>query len=135
MKGMLGDALFSMGDSQAVRLIGSMTWSGSIRTTVHEVHGESAATEFTGHDADQIELKLIFSRDFGVEPMDEMSKLWTYMRNAEAIPLTIGNHAYGKYRWVITSISNDLQYFDRDGDVQHCETTVSLQEYLRGVNA
>ena len=133
MKGALGECVFQVAQDQASRLISSMQWSGSINMETHNIHGHSSATEYTGQNPDEIELTIVFAQELGTIPMEEMTRLWTYMRKAEAVSLTVGTHAYGRYRWTITSLDNNLMYFDRDGDVRWCEVTVHLQEYLREV--
>ena len=133
--GYIGEVLFLTGEDVATAALEGFQWNGSIRTTVHTVHGGNAVTEYTGRDADTVTLTITLSRELGIEPMTEITKLWGYMRNAQPVPLTMGTHGYGRYRWLITSLSNDLQYFDRIGDVQHCTVQVELQEYLREVRA
>ena len=62
----------------------------------------------------------------------EAKKLWKYMRDGETLPLTLGEHAYGRYRWSILSLSFSTLAFDRDGNLFAVQAAVSLQEYLRG---
>ena len=48
-----------------------------------------------------------------------------------SLPLTIGDHAYGKYRWSIVSHKIKFKQFDRVGNVIGATVSVELQEYLR----
>lgn len=64
-------------------------------------------------------------------PMDEIWALWKLMRTGKTLPLTIGSHAYGRYRWTITSMNIDAKYFDKNGDVYVAVVALKLQEYLK----
>lgn len=92
----------------------------------------NALTEFTALDPDQISLDITLSAQLGVDPMAEIWDLWRCMRNGQTLPLTIGEHAYGSYRWNITSLSTSESYFDQNGNLYHAVVTLKLQEYLKG---
>ena len=64
--------------------------------------------------------------------MTEVVKIWNYERGGTAVPLTIGTHAYGKYRWSILSHKMKAQDFDETGDMTSATISLTLQEYLRG---
>ena len=100
--GTLGEVVFSVSDS-VVETITSFTWSGSARYSTHQRHLTHALTEFTGLDPDGITFDIFVSAYLGVDPMTEVVKIWNYERSGTAVPLTIGTHAYGKYRWSIKS--------------------------------
>lgn len=131
MIGCLGDVVFTV-SSSVIETLDNMKWSGAARYAVHQRHQTHALTEFTGLDPDKITFDIILSAYLGVDPMDEVVKLWTYERAGEAVPLTIGTHAYGKFRWNIVSHEMKMQTFDRIGEVDTATVSVSLQEYLEG---
>ncbi len=130
MIGCLGDIVFEV-SSETVETIDNMVWSGSVRYGVHQRHGTNALTEFTGIDPDQISFDIVLSAYLGVNPNAEVVKIWNYERNGQAVPLVIGNKAYGKYRWSIVDHKMKMQTFDNEGDVTSAVVSVSLQEYLR----
>lgn len=127
--GCLGDVVFEVSKS-TVRTLDHMTWSGSARYATHERHLTHALTEFTGLDPDRITFDVTLSADLGVDPMEEVTKLWGIERSGEAVPLTIGTHGYGKYRWTVLSHEMQMTAFFANGDVHTATVTVSLQEYL-----
>jgi len=129
--GCLGDMVFEASE-ETVRTLDNWKWSGSARYATHQRHGGSALTEFTGIDPDKITFDMILARELGVEPLDELSKLWRYMREGTAVALTIGGHGYGRYRWSVVSLRNDIKHTDRDGGIALVTASVTLQEYLRG---
>ena len=47
------------------------------------------------------------------------------------LPLTIGNHGYGRYRWTILSHKTKAEHYDGHGNIISATLSISLQEYLR----
>lgn len=129
--GTLGEVVFSVSD-QAVETIQNFVWSGSARYSTHQRHLSDALTEFTGLDPDGITFDIYLSAYLGVNPLSEVIKIWNYERGGTAVPLTIGTHAYGKYRWSILSHKVKAQDFDTEGDMTSATLSLTLQEYLRG---
>ena len=62
--------------------------------------------------------------------MTEVVKIWNYERSGTAVPLTIGTHAYGKYRWSIKNHKMKAQTFDKRGDITSATISLTLQEYI-----
>ena len=128
--GRLGDITFEASETM-IRTLSNMKWSGSARYATHQRHGGNALTEFVGLGTDAFSFSITLSRELGVEPMDEIKKLWKYERAGEAVPLNIGGHAYGRYRWSILSHDTKIDYTDVNGNIHTCTVTVKMQEYLK----
>lgn len=129
--GCLGDIVFTVSEA-TVRTLDNLVWSGSARYAVHERHLTHALTEFTGLDPDAITFDITLSSDLGVDPMEEVVKIWNIERSGKAVPLTIGTHGYGKYRWTITKHEMKMKAHYRNGDIHTATVSVSLLEYLEG---
>ena len=108
----------------------NVAWSGSSRYAVHQRHNTHALTEFTGPEPDKISFDMTLAADLGADPMEELKKLWKYSRDGTALQLLIGEHAYGKYRWVIKDLKIKAQYFDVHGNQYCTRVSVNLLEYL-----
>jgi len=128
--GCLGGVAFEV-SAETVRTLDKFKWSGSARYAVHQRHAGNALTECTGLDPDQIDFNVSFTPQLGTDPMAEIWALWRLMRSGRTLPLTIGEHAYGRYRWTITSMNIDAQYFDVNGNIYYAVVSLKLQEYLR----
>lgn len=128
--GCLGDIVFTVSE-ETVLTLDNMVWSGSARYSVHDRHLTHALTEFEGLDPDKIKFDITLSTDLGTDPINEVVKIWNYERSGQAVPLTIGEKGYGKYRWNITKHDMKMQAFFRNGNVHTATVSVSLQEYLR----
>ncbi len=129
--GCLGNIVFQVSES-TVRTLDNMTWSGSVRYAVHERHLTDALTEFVGLDPDKITFDMMLCADLGVDPITEAVKIWDIERSGQAVPLTIGTKAYGKYRWNVIKHTMKPSAYYRNGDVHTATVSVSLQEYLGG---
>lgn len=128
--GCLGDIVFSTSDDY-VKGISNAQWGGSAKYATHSRHATHSLTEFVGIEPDNFSFDMYLSAYLGVNPMAELKKLWAYEREGKALPLTLGNHCYGKYRWTITSHKTKIKTFDGDGDLTSVTVSVTLQEYLR----
>lgn len=122
--------VFQVSDKQLLTL-DNWIWSGSARYATHERHNYHALTEYTGLDPDQITFEIQLLSEFGVNPLDEVVKLWKYEREGVAVVLSVGTKFYGKYRWTIASHEVSVQYTNRMGDITGAVVSVTLQEYLR----
>lgn len=110
----------------------NMTWSGSARYAVHERHETHALTEFTGLDPDNFTFDILLTEELGINPQEDIAKIFNYERNGEALGLVIGGKAYGKYRWNIKDHKTKMKYTDAAGDLYAAEVSVELLEYLKG---
>ena len=127
--GCLGEIVFQVSD-EIVKTINNMQWSGSVRFATHQRHLQNALTEFTGVDPDKMSFDIDLVEELGTDPMVEMVKLLEYERAGEAVPLVIGEKAYGKYRWTILSHKMKAKAHDYKGSVSCVTVSVELQEYL-----
>lgn len=109
----------------------NMKWGGSARYATHERHATHALTEFTGLDPDSFSFDMLLTAELGVDPMEELVKIWGYERDAEAVGLVIGGHGYGKYRWTVKKHETKMEYTDIAGDLYAVEVSVELLEYLK----
>lgn len=128
--GCLGEIIFTV-SSDVVETLDNMQWSGKTRYSTHQRHLQNALTEFTGIDTDTISFNITLSRQFGVDPQVEIAKIWKYEREGTPVPLTIGEKAYGKYRWSITDHKAKINYFDINGNVMVATVSLNLLEYLK----
>ena len=126
--GTLGDIVFSTSKNQ-IKTFDGMKWDTSAPYATHNRHLQDVLLEFTGTDADKISFSMFFSVFLGVEPMDEITKLLTAERDGTVMRLILGNKAYGKNKWVITSASIDLQRYDNKGNLLEASVNVSLTAY------
>lgn len=127
--GCLGDIIFQVSD-KTMTAINNVKWSASARYATHQRHGGNALTEFAGVDPDQYSFEIILPEEYGSSPRTELKKIFDYERSGEALPLTLGNRPYGKYRWTI--LSHDLTVVNTDGKGNFISgiVAIKLQEYL-----
>lgn len=107
----------------------NIKWSGSARYATHNRHATHTLTEFTGLDPDKFSFDMLLTAALGVDPMEELEKLWDYERRGEALGLVIGGHAYGRSRWTIQKHETKVKGTDAAGDLHTVEVSVTLLEY------
>lgn len=129
--GCLGDVIFTVSYDQILTPGNGTGWNSSAKITEHDRHNYHPALEHTGTDADQMSLPIHLSRYRGVDPMEMIWKLFDYERDGKLLPLTIGNHAYGMYRWLIKSTRRTLSRFDGKGDLIEADVTLELVGYTK----
>lgn len=108
----------------------NLNWNGSVRYATHERHATHALTEFTGLDPDNFSLDILLTAELGVNPLEEVVKIWNYERDGEALGLVIGGKIYGKYRWNIKSHKTKIEYTDVAGNMYAAVVSLELLEYL-----
>ena len=130
MIGCLGEMVFTVSE-KTILTLDNMTWSGSARYATHQRHLTNALTEFTGIDPDKISFEMVLSASLGIDPLQEVVKLWGYERSGQAVFLVIGEKGYGKYRWNVISHEEKMVAYDQQGNVTAATVSVNLQEYIR----
>ena len=68
---------------------------------------------------------------YGIFDLPPLEKLLTAERQQTFLLLTIGDHAYGRYRWLVADHKIKLNKFDVNGNLWECLVSVKLVEYLR----
>lgn len=128
--GALGPIPFFVSD-EAVQTIRNVTWSGAGTYAAHNRIGYTTLVEATGSDADTISFEMLLSADLGVNPWDAIKAFLTAERDQTAMQLTIGDHGYGRYRWLIASHNINMTKFDSFGRLVEVLISIKLVEYLR----
>ena len=128
--GALGPIPFYV-SSRATQTIRNVSWSGSGIYSAHNRIGSTTLVEATGSDADRFSFEMLLSADLGVNPWDAVKALLQAERNQTAMQLTIGDHGYGRYRWLIASHDIKLNRFDMKGNLMEAVVSINLVEYLR----
>ena len=128
--GVLGSIPFYI-SSEAVQTIRNVQWTGAGTYAAHNRIGYTTLVEATGSDADTISFEMLLSYDLGVDPWDALTALLKAERNQSMMYLTIGDHGYGRYRWIIASHNISLTKFNSMGNLTEAVVQIKLVEYLK----
>lgn len=128
--GCIGKVIFEV-SAETVRTVSNFTWKGKANISVHKRHMYEPLTEFTGVSEDGISFDLTLSSALGTNAMEECIKLWDYERSGTPVPLVLGDHSYGKYRWLVQSHTVKVKTFDPYGNLDTAQISVTLIEYQR----
>ena len=85
--------------------------------------------EFVGLEPDTFSFPLTLSKYLGVDPMTDITKIFTYERTGTAVSLVIGKKFYGKYKWLVKNHKTRGKRFDGEGNLVSADITISLTEY------
>lgn len=129
--GYLGDIRFSVSESTVLTLNNGWSWEGSANYASQEIVNGNTLIQFTGLGQTKLTFEMKLLSELGVDPMTVLEKIWTYEREGRTLPLTIGTHAYGRYRWTIESHKSTQIYADAQGNQAGVDLSVSLLEYLK----
>lgn len=127
--GALGEIVFEVSE-RVVRTAKDLSWSGAARIATHARHNYHSLTEYTGIEPDKYSLSMQLSKYLGTDPLTELRKLWKYEREGIPVTLVLGDHVYGKNKWLVSSHNTDMETFDQTGTVTACTVAVNLVEYL-----
>lgn len=129
--GFLGDLKFEVSDNTILTINNNWTWEGSANYATSELLNGDTTVQFTGRGLTKLKFEMKLLAELGASPMDVLTKIWTYEREGRALPLTIGTHAYGRYRWVIQDHSSTTLFTTSEGDQAGADLSVTLLEYLK----
>lgn len=126
--GTWGDLVFSVSRNK-VKTFDGLKWEVSARYVKHDRHLKKQLLEFVGTDTESISFTMLFSVLLGTDPMREIENLRSAVLSGDVSRLIIGSKAYGKTKWVITKISNQLTRYDNRGNLLAAKVDVTMESY------
>ena len=107
----------------------NLKWDTSINIEEHRRQGKKPLLEVTGRNADEISMDVYIDARFGVKPWKILSRLRAYNLEGRVYPLGLGGRRVGKFKWIITRISNNVKVYYHDGKIVALTASVSFKEY------
>lgn len=126
--GSLGDIVFEV-SPEVVKTLDSIKWSSSAEYYTINRYLKDDLIEFGGNKPEKISFTVRLNASMGINPLDEMIKFLDAKRQGLAMRFVIGWKAYGKYKWCIESLENEMKYYDPYGNLLYCDVNVTLIEY------
>lgn len=113
-----------------IRTFDSFSRSESGRWAKHDLYLQKPRSEFLGPELGEISFNMTFNAMHGVNPITELDKLIRYVRSGQVHTLVINNKRYGLGKYAITSVSEQMTHFDKNGAVLLGSANVTMEEYL-----
>lgn len=107
----------------------NLQWSTSIDVYEHKRFGKKPYLETLSKNCDEIQMDIYIKAELGVKPTKTLLKLRSYNLNGKVYPLKIGGRRIGNFKWIITSISNDIKAFYKNGKITGAVASVTFKEY------
>ena len=116
MVGSLGPVVFSVSDA-FVRTISGYSRKTSVRIESHDIIGQKPLSEWVGLSCDSISFTVKLSAFRGVNPKEEAEKLRRMAERGEAVTFVMGGAPVTQNKWLIESVDEDANYYDRMGNI------------------
>lgn len=126
MIGVFGNIVFSVSQYQ-VKTFKNMSKDTGVRVAQHDVIGSKPVVEFLGDDLATFNFDMVFSKQLGTNPQDEIDNLERLRENGIICVLIIGGIVYGEY--LIEKLGTTFDNFYRNGELVKASVSVSLMEY------
>lgn len=128
MLGSIGDVVFAA-STELVRTIQDFTRSESARWSNHNVHLKKPVSEYLGPELGKVSFKIRLDVQYGVNPKKEADKLLAMCREGSNHLLVVGV-PLGVNRWKITSVKQDWNFIDNQGNAWIIDLALELEEYV-----
>lgn len=125
MIGTLGSMVFQT-SSEKVLTFRDLSRGGSPRYEEHEVINNKPVLEFVAPGLDTFSFNIRLDILHGVIPDKEIDKMRQAMEGGQILPFVVGGKYLGD--WVITSMTENMRYFDNKGGLLVAEVSISLKE-------
>ena len=132
MVGSLGPVVFSVSDA-FVRTISGYSRKTSVRIESHDIIGQKTLSEWVGLSCDSISFTVKLSAFRGVNPKEEAEKLRRMAERGEAVTFVMGGAPVTQNKWLIESVDEDANYYDRMGNIISSDVKLSIREYAEVV--
>lgn len=130
--GSLGPVVFRVSDA-FVRTISEYSRRTSVRIGSHDVIGQKPLSEWIGPGCDSISFSIKLSAFRGVNPKEEAEKLRRMAERGEAVTFIMGGAPVTHNKWLIESVDEDANYYDRMGNIISSDVKLSIREYAEVV--
>ena len=130
--GSLGPVVFSVSD-MFVRTISGYSRKTSVRVESHDIIGKKPLSEWVGLSCDSISFSIKLSAFRDVNPKEEAEKLRRMAERGEAVTFVMGGAPVTQNKWLIESVDEDANYYDRMGNIISSDVKISIREYAEVV--
>jgi phage protein U len=127
--GSLGNDIVFEVTPETVKTLNNLKWDSGAKYAEIDRYLKDNLIEFQGCELESITFSVQLNAALGVNPLNEYIKFLQAMRKGEAMRFVVGWKAYGKNKWVIEKLSNNLEKYDQYGNLLYCTFDVTLKEY------
>lgn len=125
MIGSYGDIVFTVSSDKILTFDG-LEKDLSARYARHEIHLNKPILEFIGESLAEIKLSIKLDTNLGINPIKQLEKLETSIKNGERKVLMIGTNFIGYF--AIEKISEKFRRVDNIGNILAIDIDINLTE-------
>lgn len=126
--GSFGDIAF-ITSTRRTRTLSDFSRTGDPRLSNHEIIGEKSVIEFLGPGNEECSFTILLSRSLGVNPIEELNRIRDMRDKGEVFNVFLGGRPLSQNRWIIKSMSEAVNFFDRRGEIESVQISVTILEY------
>lgn len=109
-----------------IKTFQDFNFSESVNYAEHKILNGNTLLEYTGKNSRNINFKVDFNSDLGINPEQELEALRDMLYNHEEHVLTIGEKVIGSF--VIESISGSFNNIGSHGEIKSISASLNLKE-------
>ena len=129
--GSLGDVVFEV-SSEKVQTFKDLKRNSAARIATHEIIGQKPILEFIAPGLEEISFTMHLNIGLGVNIKETLDLLRTMRDGGRVVDLIIAGEPITDNKWLVTSLSESVNFTDGEGNLLSVDVEVSLKEYLRG---
>lgn len=128
MIGSLGDIVFSV-SREKIYTFSGLSHTVGAKYATHNRIGLAPLLEYTGQDVEKISMNIQLLAKYGINPLIEAERLNELCLNGTPLRFMLGKEQIGRFKWVITSISNKMDHIDNNGLIYKADLSITMQSY------
>lgn len=126
--GSMGDIVFTV-SSRKTRTVSDFSRTGNPRIATHEILGEKPIVEFIGAGNEECSFAILLSRSLGVNPIEDLNRLRDMRDKGAVFNVFMGGRPLSQNQWMLKSLSESVNFFDKRGEIQSVQVSVTITEY------
>jgi phage protein U len=132
--GSMGDIIFTV-SSRMTRTISDFNRMGDPRIATHEIIGKKPIIEYVGPGNEECSFTILLSKNLGINPIKDLNRLRDMRDNGEVFNVFLGGRPLSQNQWILKSMSESVNFFDRKGEIQSVQISVTILEYPKHIIA
>ena len=127
--GYMGEIPFTT-SADKIRTFSDFSRKGDPRLGSHDIIGGKSRLEFIAAANDEISRSIKLSTGIGLNPEKELEDLREMRDTGAVFNLFLGGKPVSENKWIISSMGEDVKYFNDKGEIISVDVSLSLKEYV-----
>lgn len=130
--GYMGEIPFTT-SADKIRTFSDFSRKGDPRLGSHDIIGGKSRLEFIAAANEEISMSIKLSTGIGLDPEKELEDLREMRDTGAVFNLFIGGKPVSENKWIISSMGEDVKYFNDKGEIISVDVSLTLKEYVEDI--